>query len=279
MAILDKDGFLRGKKGDSIFRRVNDKPVVSQAPSARKQTDESKSTAFEFGLASNTARAIRFPLGMYYLGLDGGLVNRLNTAVRFALLFSPFAEAGRRDLHDAELAPLAGLQFNAHAPLNRLLKPRPQVTLRHNFTLNITLPGFSPKKDLLYPKTGFYVGCTLTIAPYAFDFRREFYIQLASRETAITQPYFEGFDWDFDEYLPAGAVVLVCMSLQYHIQSTATERKILNIRQFSPTELVAAYHIPPDPGQAATGWQDNYLPSEGYRGNEMLRNMDPRWTW
>jgi len=279
MAILDEDGFLRGKKGDSVFRKVNEKTVVSQLPTEYKQADKSKATAFEFGLASHTARTIRLPLGMYYLGLDGGLGNRLNTAVRIALTLSPHAESGRRDIHDAELSPLEGLQFNQHAPLNKLLKVRPRITVQDNFTLNVALPAFSTKKDLAYPKSGFHIGCTLTIVQYAFDFRREFYIQLASRQTEITHPYFEGFDWTFDEYLPPGSVALAFMSLQYHIQNATTERKTLNIREFSPAELIAAYHIPGLPGSLEQTWQDNYLPLEGYRGNEMLRNIDPRWAW
>jgi hypothetical protein len=279
MAIQDEDGYLRGKKGDSIFRRVNGTTVVSQAPRERKQTDESNSTAFEFGLASNTARSIRLPMGMYYLGLDGRLVNRLQTAVRIALPLSPHAESGRRDLHDAELSPLAGLQFNSNAPLNKLLKPRPEVTVRDNSTLNITLPAFTPKKELTYPRSGFRIGCNITITQFAFDFRREFYMQLASRQTEITQPYFEGFDWDFDEYLPPRSIALACMSLQYHIETSTTERKILNMREFSPTELIAAYHIPGIPENQEQVWEDSYLPLEGYRGNELLRNYDPSWAW
>lgn len=279
MAIQDEDGYLRGRKGDSIFRRFNGKTVVSQAPTERKQTDKSRSAAFEFGLASNTARAIRLPMGMYYLGLDGSLVNRLNTAVRLALPLSPHAESGRRDIHDAELSPLAGLQFNSNAPLNKLLKPRPQVSVRDNSSLNIALPGFTPKKELTYPKSSFHIGCNITVTQFAFDFRREFYLQLASRQTEITQPYFEGLDWDFDEYLPPGSIALTCMSLQYHIQTSDTERKVLNMREFSPTELIAAYHIPVLPENQEQVWEDNYLPLEGYRGNEILRNNDPNWAW
>lgn len=279
MAIQDNDGFLRGKKGGNIYRRLNNETVISQAPKEREQTDKSKSTAFEFGLASNTARAIRLPLGMYHLGLDGSLGNRLNSATRIALLFSPYAESGRRDIHDAELSYLTGLQFNRHAPLNKLLKPRPQVTVNDNFTLHIALAGFNPKKDLSYPKSGYHIGCTISIAQYAFDFRKEFYIYLGSRETEITQPFFEGFNWDFDEYLPPGCIALACMSLHYHIQGATGEQKDLHIREFSPAELIAAYHIPALVNSQDTERPDHYLPIEGYRGNEMLRNIDPNWAW
>lgn len=279
MAIQDNDGFLHGKKGDNIYRRLNDKAVVSQAPKERKQTGKSKATGFEFGLASNTARTIRLPLGMYYLGLDGTLINRLNAAIRKALHHSPQAECERRDIYDSELSELTGLQFNRHAALYKILKIRPQVKILDNSTIQVVLPGFSPRNDLLYPKSSLHIGCTIRIAQYAFDFRKEFYIYLGSRETEITQPYFDGFDWNFDECLPPGTVALVCMSLHYHIQGADGERKYLNIREFSAAELIAAYRIPTVESAEETEWLDSYLPLDGYRGNEMLRNINPDWAW
>jgi len=279
MAIQDKDGFWRGKKGDSIFRRVNNQQVLSQAPKSPKQTGPSIASSSEFGLASNTARAIRMALATYHSGLDGSLNNRFNGAVIAALCQSPEAESGRRDIHDAELSPLVGLQFNRHALLNKLLKVRPQVSILDNEMLNVTLPGFYARKELSYPKSGFHIGCTVRITQYAFDFRNEFYIQLGSREVEITQPQFDGFDWNFDECLPPGSLAIACMSLHYYIQGAAGEQKALNIREFSPAELIAAYHIPPCSSHAATEYRDNCLPLDGYRGNEMLRNKDPRWAW
>lgn len=279
MAIQDKDGFWRGKKGDGILRRVNNQQILSQAPKSQKQTEPSIASASELGLASNTARAIRMALATYHVGLDGIFHNRLNGAVIAALCQSPKAESGRRDIHDASSAPLVGLQFNRYAPLNKLLKVRPEVSILDNDTLNVTLPWFHTRKELSYPKSGFHIGCTVRITQYAFDFRNEFYIHLGSREVEITQPQFDGFDWNFDECLPPGSLAIACMSLHYYIQGAAGEQKALNIREFSPAELIAAYHIPPCPNITNTAWLDNYLPLDGYSGNERLRNNDPNWAW
>lgn len=279
MAIRDKDGFWRGKKGDSILRRVNNQQVLSQATKSQTQTGPSIASSSEFGLASNTARAIRMALATYHTGLDGSLNNRFNGVVIAALCQSAEAESGRRDIHDASTQPLIGLQFNQHAPLNKLLKVRPLVTILDNNMLNVTLPGFQVRKELSYPKSGFNTGCTIRITQYAFDFQNEFYIPLGSREVEITQPQFEGFDWNFDECLPPGSLAIACMSLHYYIQGAAGEHKVLNIKEFSPAELIAAYHIPPDPSPEVPAYRDNYLPLDGYRGNEMLRNKDPRWAW
>lgn len=279
MAIQDNDGFWRGKKGDSVFRRLNDKKVVSQAPRPRKQTLSSIGSYSEFGFASNTAKAIRLALGIYYMGLDGGLPNRLNSAVRAALFRSPEAPTGKRDLHHADLSPLVGFQFNAHAPLNKIMKVRPIVEVRDGLALNVSLPAFSPAKEISYPKSPFHINCTARITRYAFNFRKAAYINMGSVEADLNQAPANGFHWNFDECMPAGCIVLACMSLHYHIQAGEGERKELNIREFSPAELIAAFHIPGPFVETDTNWEMQYVPLDGYRGNETLRNNDPCWSW
>jgi len=279
MAIQDKDGFWRGKKGDSIYRRLNNQNVISQATKKRRQTVSSQAAACGFGFASNTARAIRLALGPFYIGLDGGLVNRLNVAVLQALAHSPAAEPEKRDLHDADLSSLSGLQFNAHAPLNKIMKLRPQITVQDDDTLRVTLPALSGEKDLSYPRSAFHIACCLRVTQYAFDFRREFYINMGFREAEIKPLEFQGIDWHFDECLPPGSIGLACMSLHYYIQGARGETKELGIREFSPAELIAAYHVAGQQGQHEGEWQDHYLQLNGYRGNETIRNNDASWPW
>ena len=282
MAIQDKNGFLKGKKGDSIYRLLNNKPTVSQKPTQVHQVENSKITAFEFGLCSNTARCIRLAFSIFHLGLDGGFCNRLNTAIRSAFMSGKNKGSGTRDLHDADLGPLFFLQFNQYAPMDKILKIRPEVWLENNDTVSFSLPSFSVLKELSFPKIKLHVNCTLRITLYAFHFRKEFYQNMGYRDVELSGSVFPGLKWNFDECVPSGSILLVCMSLHYFIVDPAIGKKDLGIKEFSPAELVGAFSIPQDEGEkpgSSSTWDDNQLPLEGYKGNMLLRDNDPSWAY
>lgn len=282
MAIQDKNGFLKGKKGDSIYRILNNKPTVSQKPLQVHQVENSRITAFEFGLCSNTARCIRLAFSLFHIGLDGGFCNRLNAAVRSAFMSGKSAESGTRDLHDVDLKPLFQLQFNQYAPMDKILKIRPEVGLEDNATLSFALPSFSVAKELSFPKINLHVNCTLRVTLCAFHFRKEFYQNMGFREVELSGSVFPGLKWNFDECVPPGSILLVCMSLHYYLVDPAIGKKDLGLKEFSPAEIIGAYAIPADeeekPG-SGTNWKDNQLPLEGYKGNMLLRDINPSWAY
>ncbi|WP_069658001.1 hypothetical protein [Arcticibacter eurypsychrophilus] len=282
MAIQDKNGFLKGKKGDSIYRLLNNKPTVSQRPVQVHQVENSKITAFEFGLCSNTARCIRLAFSIFHIGLDGGFCNRLNTAIRSAFMSGKNTRIGTRDLHDADLRPLFQLQFNQYAPMGKVLKVRPTVWLEDNDTVSFSLPSFSVIKDLIFPKLNLHVNCTLRITLCAFHFRKEFYQNMGFQDIELSGSVFPGVQWNFDECVPAGSILLVCMSLHYFIVDLAIGKKDLGLKEFSPAEIVGAFSIPSDKEEkleSSSNWDDNQLPLEGYKGNMLLRDSDPSWAY
>lgn len=244
MARLDKNGFLKGKKGDTIYRKLNNKSVVSQRPVMVKQAENSKITAFEFGLACNTARSIRLAFNSFHAGLDGSFCNRLNSAVRIAFQSSGYSESGKRDFHDSNIHALENTQFNSYSPLDKIFKLRPEIRQEDNSTITVSLPPFSTARELAFPRSALNIGCTLRITLCAFDFRKEFYFPMGFRDMDLTSPEGEGFSWNFDECAPPGSVLLVCMSLHYFITDPVSERKDLGIKEYSPAEIIGAFRIP-----------------------------------
>ncbi len=108
MAIIDTRGRLHGKIGPVVYRTVGNTNIAQIKAAKVRQTYATKESAIEFGLASNTAKVIRKALYPLTYTADGGMINRLNTAVLKCIKTAEGKEKGERDLHDADLRPLEG---------------------------------------------------------------------------------------------------------------------------------------------------------------------------
>src|SRR3546814_7717000 len=59
MATQDKNGKIRGKINNIVYRELGDKQVMQIAPARVRQTYATKLNAMEFGLASTQAKVLR----------------------------------------------------------------------------------------------------------------------------------------------------------------------------------------------------------------------------
>ena len=243
MATQDKNGKIRGKINNVVYRELGDKQVMQIIPGRVRQTDATKLAAMEFGLASAHARVIRTMFTTLYEESDGKMSGRLNAAVAACLRTSD-KEIGERDLHDTQLDPLKGFSFNTHAPFEKRVAVRPTFGVRPNGQFDFTLPTFNVMKDIAYPPVDLRYRPSFLIAVTAFHFREE-YAQVINKQVFD----FENIDqsaeitWSSSRQLPKGAIILVTFSLRY-VSANWSGRSIQYMdKAYYPTVILDAFHV------------------------------------
>ena len=243
MARLDKDGFLRGRLGNNVYKRVGNHNIATSKPQGDHRNSASRSASSEFGLISNTATAVKKALEAVFNWHDGGMGNRLVAYVSKVITKSETGCRGERDFHDGDLSQLCGFQFNNRSELGEVLKVRPKLCLDQNGSLDVTVPKIDNKRDILYPKSSLPVKCSIRFDLLLFNFRRNRYQVLEQIEYPLKGTITEPVSCNFDFTIPDGAALLVFMSLQYYINDSVSERKSINAESFNPVELIGAYQF------------------------------------
>ncbi|WP_207421358.1 hypothetical protein [Desertivirga brevis] len=243
MAILDKKGFFHGKMGNLNFRYYRGRQVVQTKSAKVKQTYASKESSLEFGLCSGSAKVIRNAFSAVISGYEGGMVNRFNSVVRNSVSACRHRERGDRDLHDADLSYLKGFQFNSHSPVDQVLKVRPKAEFLEENKLKISVPGFRGE-DIRGGNGQYYI---LRFLAVSFDFKAECYRYHRIKDIRISSlERYEGEVIELEADFPKGRVLLLSMSIHAYNLTKLGEEMLLNSKEWSPAELIGAWHIPAD---------------------------------
>src|SRR5690606_34082354 len=173
MATQDKNGKIRGKINNIVYRELGDKQVLQIAPARVRQTYATKLNALEFGLASAQAKVIRNFFSGLYEEADGKMAARLTAAVAACIRTSE-KDIGERNLHDANLGPLKGFEFNTDAPFEKRIAVHPSFRVLPNGRFEFGLPRFNVMNDIHYPPGNVRYHPSFLIAITAFHFRDEY---------------------------------------------------------------------------------------------------------
>ncbi|SFC15624.1 hypothetical protein SAMN05421747_105110 [Parapedobacter composti] len=243
MAIQGRNGKIKGKINNIVYRSYRDKQVLQILPDRVRQTYATKLAALEFGLASIQAKILRRILCNFVGEYDGKMAVRLNAAVLECLRTSQ-REVGERTLHDADLGGLKGFQFNANAPIERLVKVRPSIDLAPNGQIRIALPRFNVMSDLVYPKEPQrFVPCFfITVAAFNFFEESLHIIDYASFEFTGDNQEAE-IDWLCSRQLPKGSMVFITLALSYVHTNWVGQRQVTKDSAFSPSIILDAFHV------------------------------------
>lgn len=247
MAIQDSNGFLRGKVGSVIYRKWRELNLVQSVPRKKKKNKLSANTlaaAYEFGRASTMAKAIRSAGSYMFRQHDLAMPSRLVGAVLKGLRHSPEAPRMERDLHDADLSSLQGFEFNTDSQLLKILPVKPVLSKDEEGVPFVQIPSFK-LKDLKCPyfrnKNRRF---SLRIAFLAFDFREHYAEYVAVKEVMWDSEIVDAVDWKLDRKLPAGLVVMLCLSINLEVRYSREESTIVNQRDWSPCCIADAWHEP-----------------------------------
>jgi len=286
MAIIDNKGRIRGIAGSVVFRTYRNKNIVQGKPRKFKQSGASIRAATEFGLSSSAAAVIRRTFEPAYFHRDGAAASRTTKQVYRSLRNSPSCEAGRRDLHNANLQDLVGMEFNGSSKLSEVLQMNYSVAMEKDH-LELRLGTFQPRQDVRkaagYPKRASLY--RIRLMTVAFNFRREclMYLDMLDLDATSSQTLAEQ-TIRLKAQAEPGWIVMLSMSLLIYDEKDHTgEYLLLNNKGFSPCAIIAAYQSadPGEPNPEGAEMADLSDDAEGgllmemcrYRGNRLLRKL------
>lgn len=258
MAIQGRNGKIKGKINNIVYRRLGDQQILQIAPDRVKQTYATKLNALEFGLASAHGKVIRQIFQKVYEQSDGKMNNRLNAAIA-ACLRTSSKEIGERTLHDTDLSCLKGFQFNLNAPIEARIAVRPVWNVEPDGLFRFKLPPFNLVSDIFYPPGNVRMDPTFTIGLIAVQFEKE-YVQVVDYES-FAYENLKGqtqIDWECRRQLPAGTIVMVVFSLRYSALNWVGKQIWSTNPEFFPTIILDAFHVTED--MAALGKAANFAP-------------------
>jgi hypothetical protein len=154
MAITDSKGNLRGKIGPTITRIVRGKNIMQVVPKKHKKHENTLKQAKAFGGISKSAKKVRDVI-QPFLGQrhDPYMYNRFNSIIANALKKNTTLSDEDKTLNKADMSELSGFDFNMDSPFRDSLLAPIQCQMIDDIHLEITVPSFSTKSDVLYPPT------------------------------------------------------------------------------------------------------------------------------
>ncbi|SEL32740.1 hypothetical protein [Parapedobacter koreensis] len=259
MASRDKNGKIRGKIDNIVYRGYKDKQIMQISPKRVKQTLSSKLSALEFGLAARQAKFMRDVFHNVYEECDGNMVRRF-TATVAACIRTAENEIGERDLHDADLGQLKGFSFNEKAPFEKLVAVSPKLDVAANGSIRFQLGPFVPGDNIVYPPNFFRPNGSFSIFVVAFNFRKGNVqiVDCAGFDVAETDHAPTEIDWQCNKLLPEGYIVLVVLCLRYFSLNWLGQRTQTTNNDFYPSIILDAFHVTPE--MAASGARDLLQP-------------------
>lgn len=245
MAIIDSKGYVRGLAGPSVFRRSRGKSIVQSRPRKFRQTAATIESSSEFGMISSTGRVLRYafmPVARY---CDGGVAGRVISAVSRSVRTVVGKVRGERDLHDADLSPLLGLEFNTNSRLQDVLRVPVEVGRDVGGQVLVRLPALNMERDLVLSKAQSRVveNMQIRFLLIGFNFQEDYYEYIDHQDL----DYQRGGDFasrtiHFDTEAPAGCMLMLSMSISlYSCNGLDGERVLLNSRELSPCVLIGAW--------------------------------------
>ncbi len=273
MAIVDKKGFIRGRIGNMVYRKVGNTNIIQSRPSRVRQTVATKESALEFGLASSTSKVIRHMFAGLSHYADGGMINRLNNTVLNAIRNGNGALRGQRDLHQSDLSLLVDFQFNRNSPLYETLAVTPVVSVENNGSVKLSMPAIGKDKMCWLADAN---GCSLRFTVMAVDFKKQYYQLLGHHEVETRDRMLDQLEWTAPERAESGSIVLVALSVVFHApDGIRRDGIVLNDKDFYPAAIVAAIHAP-EMADGKENRETGYyrLPLPNYHGGYILRELE-----
>lgn len=290
MAKIDKKGTVRGTVGPVVYRGYRDMNIIQGKPRNFKQSVESVKTSTEFGLSSTTAAVVRQAFQPAYIHRDGEAVSRSTQVIYRSIRGSLNAVVGRRDLHDADLNCLKGLEFNIHSKISDVLQCGYRVEKDNEGSISVFMAGFDAKKDLHVPAwiKNSASQYRIRFSLIGFNFRQEYYelldvkdVDFCKRETLEEQLI------RFDRKSEPDQLLMVSISiLAYRYTPMSEGYVLLNSKEFSPCAIIAAYEAtacdPYPAGTADLQFSEEQLIRKdaiyimGYDGNRLLRELQQK---
>ena len=290
MAKVDNKGMVHGTAGSVVYRGYRGMNIIQGKPGKFKQTSESIRASTEFGLSSTTAAVIRQAFQPAYIHRDGEAVSRSTQLVYRGIRGSLRGSVGQRDLHDADLNSIIGMDFNIKSRMSEVLQVSQRVERDEQGRISVFMGALNSKRDIRVP-----VSISKVVSKYrirfsliGFNFRKEYYEYLEVRDVEVrNHGQLEAQEIRFETQPEADQLLMLSVSLLAYSETRMEEGYVLlNSKEFSPCAIIAAYAAE-EPGEFPSGPVNMEL-SEAqrtrgvsinnmcYEGNTLLRDLKRR---
>jgi len=290
MAKVDNKGMVRGTAGPVVYRGYRDMNIIQGKPRKFKQTSESIRASTEFGLSSTTAAVIRNAFQPAYIHRDGEAVSRSTQLVYRGIRGSQSATVGRRDLHDADLDSIIGMDFNIKSRVSEVLQVSQRVERDEEGRISVFMGALNAKTDIRVP-----LSISKAVSKYkirfsliGFNFRKEYYEYLEVKDVELRKHgQLEAQEIRFESQPETDQLLMLSVSLLAYSETRMEEGyELLNSKEFSPCAIIAAFAAE-EPGEFPKGPVNMEL-SEAqqargasfynmcYEGNRLLRDWERR---
>jgi len=290
MAKVDNKGMVRGTAGPVVYRGYRGMNIIQGKPRKFKQASASIRASTEFGLSSTTAAVIRQAFQPAYIHRDGEAVSRSTQLVYRGIRGSQSGSVGQRDLHDADLNSIIGMDFNIKSLMSEVLQVSQRVERDEEGRISVFMGALNARTDLRVP-----ISISKAVSKYrirfsliGFNFRQEYYEYLEVRDVEVRKHgQLEAQEIRFETQPEADQLLMLSVSLLAYSETRMEEGYVLlNSKEFSPCALIAAYAAE-EPGEYPSGPVNMEL-SEAqqtrgasiynmcYEGNRLLRDLKRR---
>jgi len=221
-----------------------------------KQTSESIRASTEFGLSSTTAAVIRHAFQPAYIHHDGTAVSRSTQLVYQGLRGGLSGSVGQRDLHDADLSSIVGMDFNIKGRLSEVLQVSQRAERDEQGRISVFMGALNAKTDIRVP-----LSISKAVSKYrirfsliGFNFRQEYYEYLEVKDVEVRKHgQLEAQETRFETQPEADQLLMLSVSLLAYSETRMEEGYVLlNSKEFSPCAIIAAYAAE-EPGEYPTG--------------------------
>jgi len=290
MAKVDNKGMVRGTAGPVVYRGYRDMNIIQGKPRKFKQTSASIRASTEFGLSSTTAAVIRQAFQPAYIHRDGEAVSRSTQLVYRGIRGSQSGSVGQRDLHDADLDSIIGMDFNIKSRVSEVLQVSQRVERDEQGRISVFMGSLNAKSDIQVP-----LSISKAVSKYkirfsliGFNFRKEYYEYLEVKDVEVRKHgQLEAQEIRFETRPEADQLLMLSVSLLAYSETRMEEGYVLlNSKEFSPCAIIAAYaaeepgEYPSDPVNMelseAQKTREASIYNMCYEGNRLLRDQQRR---
>ena len=288
MAKVDNKGMVRGTAGSVVYRGYRGMNIIQGKPRKFKQTSKTVRASTEFGLSSTTAAVIRNAFQPAYVHRDGEAVSRSTQLVYRGIRGSLTGSVGQRDLHDADLNSIIGMDFNIKSRMSEVLKVSQRIERDEQGRISVFMGTLNAKTDLRVPQS-----ISKAVSKYrirfsliGFNFRQEYFEYLEVKDVEVRKHgQLEAQEIRFETQPEGDQLLMLSVSLLAYSETRMEEGYVLlNSKEFSPCAIIAAYAAE-EPGEYPAGPVNMEL-SEAqqtrggsiynmcYEGNRLLRDWE-----
>lgn len=291
MAKVDNKGMVHGTAGSVVYRRYRDMNIIQGKPRKFKQSPESIRASTEFGLSSSAAAVVRQAFQPVYIHRDGEAASRSTQLIYRSIRGGLTGRVGQRDLHDADLSSIIGMEFNNNSPLSQVLQVSRRVERDAEGRISVFMGALNAKTDIRVPASISQAVSKyrIRISLIGFNFRKEYYEYVEVKDLEVRKyGQLEAQEIRFETLPEADQLLMLSVSLQAYSETRMDEGYVLlNTREFSPCALIAAYAAE-EPGEYPTGPVNLKLSETQearraslctmcYEGNRLLRNRERKF--